>query len=222
MSQKTVLSFSGGLDSGVLLYHLLDQGDEVYCLNFTYGSRHNQREQACAREICDKLGVPFIDIELPFIHKLYQSALLQGGEELPKGAYSEENLKQTVVPGRNTILMSIAIGFAESHKADRIAIANHADDHGTYPDTRPEWISSMSLVAWHGTYQRVRLYAPFTEWKKADICRRGRELGVPFEKTWTCYDGGEIQCGECSACRSRQQAFQVAGISDPTVYRSSK
>ena len=106
MSQKTVLSFSGGLDSGVLLYHLLEQGDEVYCLNFTYGSRHNQREQACAREICEKLGVPFIDIELPFIHKLYQSALLKGGEELPKGTYSEENLKQTVVPGRNTILMS--------------------------------------------------------------------------------------------------------------------
>ena len=151
MTRKTVLSYSGGLDSTVLLYHLLDQGDQVYCLNFTYGSRHNETEQACARKICGILNVPFIDIELPFIHKLYQSSLLKGGSDQPVGEYDQENMRQTVVPGRNTIMMSIAIGFAESHKAQRIAIANHADDHGTYPDTRPEWVASMSLAASHGT-----------------------------------------------------------------------
>jgi len=218
MTRKTVLSYSGGLDSTVLLYHLLDQGDQVFCLNFTYGARHNEEERACARAQCEKLNVPFVDIDLPFISKLYKSSLLKGGSDLPTGDYDAENMRQTVVPGRNTILMSIAIGFAESHEAQRIAIANHADDHGTYPDTRPEWVSAMALTAWHGTYQRVGLYAPFTHMSKAEICQTGHRLGVPFAETWTCYAGGAHHCGDCSSCHSRKEAFQAAGLSDPTRY----
>ena len=218
MGNKTVLSLSGGLDSAVLLYHLQNQGDEVLALNFSYGSRHNVRERRAAAELCRATGTSLIEADLPFIGQLYQSSLLNQEQELPRGEYSEDSLKKTVVPGRNTILMSIAIGLAESHNASRVAIANHANDHGTYPDTRPEWVAAMSLVAWHGTYQRVQLYAPFTHLQKSEICLRGKDLGVPFAKTWTCYDGRSRQCGTCSACRLRQEAFRTAGIEDPTSY----
>ena len=220
MKNKTVLSYSGGLDSTVLLYKLLADGDEVHCLNFHYGSKHNEVERQKAQQICAQNSVPFIDIELPFVNKLFNSSLLQSGTELPLGHYSEASMKQTVVPGRNTIMLSIAIGYAESIKAQRIAIANHADDHGTYPDTRPEWVSSMSLVAYHGTFERIKLYAPFTHFRKSDICTLGQELNVPFKDTWTCYAGGSTHCGECGACTSRKEAFANANIPDPTIYLS--
>lgn len=222
MGYKTVLSFSGGLDSTVLLYHLLDQGDQVWCLNFSYGSRHNEKEQAAARELCSSLGISLTVIDLAFIGQCFDSSLLQKSQdELPSGHYDEEKLRQTVIPGRNTIMISIATGFAESHKADRVAIANHADDHATYPDTRPEWVAAMSLAAWHGTFQRIQLHAPFTHLKKKDICQLGHRLSVPFEKTWTCYEGGEFHCGHCCACHVRQSSFRSASITDPTIYTQS-
>lgn len=220
MRNKTVLSYSGGLDSSVLLYKLLSEGDEVHCLNFQYGSKHNETERQKAKAICAQNSVPFIDIELPFVNKLFNSDLLKSGNDLPLGHYSEASMKQTVVPGRNTIMLSIAIGYAESIKAQRIAIANHADDHGTYPDTRPEWVVSMSLVAYHGTFERIKLYAPFTHFLKSDICVLGEKLNVPFKETWTCYAGGTVHCGECGACTSRKEAFENANIPDPTEYQT--
>ena len=218
MKNKTVLSYSGGLDSTVLLYKLIAEGDEVHCLNFHYGSKHNEVERRQAKKICALNSIPFIDVELPFIDKLFNSDLLKSGNDLPLGHYTEASMKQTVVPGRNTIMLSIAIGYAESIKAQRIAIANHADDHGTYPDTRPEWVASMSLVAYHGTFDHVKLYAPFTHLRKSEICSLGNELEVPFGETWTCYAGGEVHCGKCGACSGRKEAFAIAGIADPTTY----
>lgn len=219
MRNKTVLSYSGGLDSTVLLYKLIAEGDEVHCLNFHYGSKHNDTERIQAKKICAQNSVPFIDIELPFIDKLFNSDLLQSGKNLPLGHYSEASMKQTVVPGRNTIMLSIAIGYAESCNAKRVAIANHADDHGTYPDTRPEWVASMGLVAYHGTFEHIKLYAPFTHLRKYELCQLGQELNVPLKDTWTCYAGGSIHCGECGACTSRKEAFSNADIPDPTLYQ---
>ncbi|MDD9951675.1 MAG: 7-cyano-7-deazaguanine synthase QueC [Zetaproteobacteria bacterium] len=216
--QTTVLCFSGGLDSSVLLTHLQDLGHTVHALNISYGSLHNTAERQRAAAFAKNAGVLYQEIDLNFVDKLYKSALLKSGPELPVGHYSDASMRQTVVPGRNTIFLSIAIGYAESIGAQNIAIANHADDHAMYPDTTPEWIAAMQLAAFHGTYQRVKVIAPFTHWSKAMICKRGKELGLAFDQTWTCYQGGEVHCGRCGSCSSRKEAFAKAGIEDPTTY----
>lgn len=216
--KSTVLCFSGGLDSSVLLAHLLDMGHTVHALNISYGSLHNASERKRAAAFAKKYQVSYKEIHLDFVDKLFDSALLQSGPDLPLGHYSDRSMRQTVVPGRNTIFLSIAIGYAESVKAQNIAIANHADDAAMYPDTTPEWVAAMRLAAYHGTYQRISLAAPFTHWSKADICKRGNELGVDFTSTWTCYSGGDTHCGKCGACSSRKEAFKKAGLTDPTTY----
>ncbi len=215
---KTVLSYSGGLDSTVLLYKLLREGDEVHCLHFDYGSKHHAKEYESAMAICRSLNVPLTKVSLPFINELFTSNLLTSGGAIPEGHYSDPSMRQTVVPGRNTIFLSILIGYAESIKAQRVALANHAGDHATYPDCRPEWVASMSLVAYHGTYDHVRLYAPFTHLDKGDLCAEGAVLGVPFEKTWTCYNSKEKHCGVCGSCVARKEAFLKARVMDPTPW----
>ena len=202
----------------MLLYHLRALGDAVECLIFDYGSKHAQAEQKAAQAICKLNDIPCKIIALPFVDQLFSSNLLRSGGDIPLGHYEDSSMQQTIVPGRNTIMLSIAIGYAESCKAQRVAIANHAGDHAIYPDCRPEWISSMSLVAYHGTYQRIGLFAPFTHFSKGDICSLGAKLEVPFDKTWTCYQGQELHCGRCGSCTERREAFAVAKLLDPTKY----
>ncbi|MFK7871902.1 MAG: 7-cyano-7-deazaguanine synthase QueC [Oligoflexales bacterium] len=214
---KTVLSFSGGLDSTVLLYHLLDQGDEVVCLNFCYGSKHNETERKSANEICRQANIPCHNIDLPFLGKLFSSDLLIGGGPIPLGHYEDESMRQTVVPYRNGILLSIAVGYAESIDADRVALANHAGDHAIYPDCRPEWVQAMNLASWHGTYNHISIHTPFTHKHKGEICELGIQLGAPLQLTWTCYQGGEIPCGECGSCNERKEAFEYTGTTDPIL-----
>jgi 7-cyano-7-deazaguanine synthase len=209
------------MDSATLLYQLRHEGDELFCVNFFYGSKHNEREREHAAALCRSLGLPYQEIDLGFFTAVIRSNLLTTGGDIPRAGYDKATMAQTVVPGRNGIFMSILAGYAESIGADRIAIANHAGDHFLYPDCRPEWIAAMGLTIFLGSDQKVRLHAPFSHLSKAEICRLGGTLHVPFAATWSCYQGGEKHCGECGTCRERKLAFSAAGLVDPTVYEKN-
>jgi 7-cyano-7-deazaguanine synthase len=127
-------------------------------------------------------------------------------------------MKQTVVPFRNGILLAIAAGFAESAGAQSLVIAAHAGDHAIYPDCREEFMQAMDSAIRAGTYAGITIERPFIHFDKAGIVQRASVLGVPLERTWSCYVGGTLHCGECGTCVERREAFQRARIHDPTVY----
>ena len=210
---KAILIYSGGLDSTTLLYEYRDS--IALAVTFDYGSKHNAREIACAVENCKRLGVKHMIIPLEFIGKYFRSDLLQGGGEIPEGNYDDENMRSTVVPFRNGIMLAVAAGLAESYELDTVLLANHAGDHAIYPDCRPEFIDACDKAAAAGTYNGVRIVSPYCDITKRDIALRGREFGVDFALTYSCYKGGEKHCGVCGTCRERLEA--LAGF-DPTDY----
>lgn len=212
---KVVLLFSGGLDSTVLLSLLLAHNVEVHALSFKYGSKHNAREGEAAAQIAQLLGVPRTLIRLPFIGELFHSALLQSGDDIPQGHYTDESMRKTVVPFRNGILLSIATGYAESIEASAVFYGAHAGDHTIYPDCRPTFLAAMQVAALLGTDGKVELQAPFLNDTKRDIALLGRELNAPLSSTWTCYEGRAFHCGKCGACTERREA--LAGF-DGTEY----
>ncbi len=218
---KSVVLVSGGMDSVVALHHSHKEQEVVAALSFHYGSRHNDREIPFAQWHADRLGVPHLTIPLAFIGEQFQSDLLAGSGEIPKGHYEEETMKKTVVPFRNGILLAVAAGLAESRGAASVCIAAHAGDHAIYPDCREEFMRSMGDAIRLGTYAGVEILRPFIAMSKADIARHGHDLGVDFSRTWSCYVGGEVHCGECGTCVERREAFLLAEIPDPTQYLST-
>lgn len=219
MTEKdSVIIYSGGLDSTTLLY---DERQRVaLAVTFDYGSNHAAREIACARHHCNLLGVEHLVIDLSFVKQHFCSSLLSGADAVPSGNYDEANMKSTVVPFRNGIMLSIACGLAESRGLKRVLIANHGGDHAIYPDCRPGFVSAMDGAMQAGTYDGVRLAAPYTNLTKADLVRRGAALGIDYGQTYSCYRGGEHHCGTCGTCTERRAAFAEAGITDPTVYEN--
>lgn len=216
MEKNSIIILSGGMDSVTLLY---DRRDEIaLALTFDYGANHNMREIECARKQCERLGVEHIVIPLQFMHDYFKSSLLSGADEIPEGNYADENMKSTVVPFRNGIMLSIACGLAESRGLKHVMIANHGGDHAIYPDCRGEFIDEMSRAMRAGTYEGVDILAPYTYLTKDEIARRGGALGVDYSLTYSCYKGGEKHCGVCGTCRERKEAFELAGVEDPTVY----
>lgn len=216
--RDSVIIYSGGLDSTTLLYEECDR--VALAVTFDYGSNHAAREIACARHHCGQLGIEHLVIELGFMGRYFHSSLLSGGDAIPSGNYDEENMKSTVVPFRNGIMLSIACGLAESRGLKRVLIANHGGDHAIYPDCRPSFINAMDAAMRAGTYVNVEIAAPYTHLTKADIVKRGTQLGVDYGETYSCYRGGEHHCGTCGTCSERREAFREAGIPDPTVYRA--
>lgn len=210
---KAVLIYSGGLDSTTLLYEY--RSDIRLAVSFSYGSRHNAREIGYARENCKKLGIRHLEIPLEFIGKYFKSSLLIGGEDIPEGSYADDNMRSTVVPFRNGIMLSVAAGLAESMDLDTVLIANHSGDHAIYPDCRPEFIDAFSKATEYGTYNGVKVVSPYCNMTKRDIALRGKELGVDFSLTYSCYNGGEKHCGRCGTCTERKEALE--GF-DPTEY----
>lgn len=216
--KDSVIIVSGGLDSITLLY---DKAETIaLAISFDYGQNHSKKELPYAEYHCQKLGIPHITIPLTFMHQYFKSSLLEGAEAIPEGHYEEENMKSTVVPFRNGIMLAIATGIAESHELKRVYIANHGGDHTIYPDCRPEFIDAMDKATSAGTFVDVRVEAPYTNISKADIVRRGAALGIDYAKTWSCYKGSEIHCGKCGTCVERKEAFADAGINDPTEYEN--
>lgn len=213
-----LIVLSGGMDSVTLLYEY--QESIALALSFNYGSKHNAQEIAYAREHCQALGIEHIVIDLDFMNAYFRSDLLLSGGAIPTGAYNAENMASTVVPFRNGIMLSIAAGLAESHNLSHIYIANHFGDHAIYPDCRRSFIEPMSKAISAGTNEGIQLFAPYTDISKTDIARIGKGLGIDYNRTWSCYQGGSTQCGICATCRERREAMHAAGIADTTPYLS--
>jgi 7-cyano-7-deazaguanine synthase len=213
---------SGGLDSAVLAYHLRADGWELRLLSFDYGQRH-ARELDFARRLATHLGARHDTVDVRSAGALLSGSALTDDEvEVPEGHYTDETMRTTVVPNRNAIFVSVAVGVAVAEGADAVGLGVHAGDHPIYPDCRPEFVAAaerLALVANEGFLTGdFRVVTPFLHWSKADIVRRGAELGVPFADTWSCYRGGARHCGRCGTCVERHEAFELARIPDPTDY----
>ena len=216
--KDSVIIVSGGMDSITLLY---DKKEEIaLAVTFDYGSNHNAKEITWAKVHCERLKLKHIVIKLDFMHKYFTSSLLEGADAIPEGHYADENMKSTVVPFRNGIMLSIAAGIAESNGLKKVLIANHGGDHTIYPDCRPAFIKAMNEATENGTYVNVSICAPYTNITKADIARIGKRLGIDYSETWSCYKGGEKHCGKCGTCIERKEALALAGIEDKTEYEN--
>jgi 7-cyano-7-deazaguanine synthase len=213
-----VVLLSGGMDSVTALHDAREHHDIAGAVSFRYGSKHNDREIPFAASHARQFGIRHDVIRLDFIDAFFKSDLLQSGGEIPKGHYEEESMKKTVVPFRNGIMLSIAAGYAESLEAGGLVIAAHAGDHAIYPDCREPFMRAMGDAIRLGTYAGIELLRPFIVMSKAEIAARGRELGVDYAQTWSCYVGGETHCGECGTCVERREAFLLSGVPDPTTY----
>lgn len=218
--KDSVIILSGGMDSVTLLHD--HAADIALAVTFDYGANHAEQEMACARLHCQQLGIRHLVIPLQFMHQYFRSSLLEGAEAIPEGHYAEENMKSTVVPFRNGIMLSIACGLAESHGLRRVMIANHGGDHAVYPDCREGFIQAMSRAMQEGTYEGILIHAPYTLLTKGGIALRGKALGLDYSTTWSCYKGGRRHCGKCGTCVERKEALREAGIPDPTDYEADE
>ena len=222
--KKCVVLLSGGLDSTVLLYSLINE-HECWPLTVSYGQRHD-KEVIAARNVCEardhNLLLRLKYVNLSALGNLLPSALTGVGE-VPLGHYQEESMKATVVPNRNMILLAIAAGYAQGINAKHVAYGAHFGDHAIYPDCRKVFIQSCMHTIRLGTGWNddgVELHTPFSRKTKKDIVKLGEKLNVPFKMTWSCYEGKDIHCGCCGTCVERQEAFRLAGVKDPTMYAS--
>lgn len=217
---KVVALFSGGMDSTVLLAHLIHEGHDVDALSVNYGQRHS-RELQSAINIAARFHVKHDVADLTTLRMLLGgSALTDATVSVPDGHYAEESMRATVVPNRNAIMLSVAAGVAVARGASRVYTAVHAGDHFIYPDCRPGFIEALSDATMLGTagFGDVEIRAPFVHWTKAQICKHGSELGAPLAASWSCYKGGANHCGSCGTCYERREAFDLAGVHDRTTY----
>ncbi len=217
---KTLVVCSGGLDSVTLAHKVAAENHLLGLVSFLYGQRH-KKEIDFAEQCAARLGTPFLPIDLCHLGALLSGSALTDAITVPDGHYAEETMKLTVVPNRNAIMLAIAYGIAAARGAEAVATAVHGGDHFIYPDCRPGFIQAfqtMQDLALEGLAQ-ITLYTPFVTATKADIVTAGARLAVPFDKTWSCYKGGEIHCGRCGTCVERMEAFALAGVVDPTKYQ---
>lgn len=219
--KKVVVVLSGGMDSGVLLASLAHTGGkkEIHALTFNYGSNHAKQEIAKAKILAKKYANYHVIIPLKFIKGLFKSSLLSGAKEIPEGHYQAENMKSTVVPFRNGIMLSIAIGYAESIGAEKVMIGAHSGDHYIYPDCRPEFLAAIKAAARLGTFTGVTIVSPFKHMSKRDIGNLGESIKFNFSYTYTCYKGRKKHCGKCGSCVERKEALE--GF-DTTTYEEEK
>ncbi len=226
---KTIVLHSGGLDSTVLLYRLLKQGDEVVAVAFDYGQRH-AKELELGEEVCHLLTVEREVIKLPFLASVPSSQTSAVGFspgaqkptgqriEVPEGHYAAASMKLTVVPNRNMIMIACAASLGIARRFNRVCFAAHAGDHEIYPDCRIGFVYSLRDAIQQCDWHKITLHTPFIKKTKADIVAIGHSHGVPFEKTWSCYKGEERACGRCGTCVERLEAFSVARLEDPLEY----
>jgi 7-cyano-7-deazaguanine synthase len=208
------------MDSVTALHWARREHTIAAVVSFNYGAKHNPREIRFASEHADKLGLRHEIIALDFVGRLFSSTLLKNGGEVPEGHYEADNMRQTVVPFRNAIMLSIVAGLAESIGAEGIVIAAHGGDHAIYPDCRDEFLRAFAEAMRTGTYAGIKLLSPFIAMNKAQIAAEGARLGVDFARTWSCYKGETAHCGKCGTCVERREAFALAGLPDPTAYES--
>ncbi len=221
MKVDSVVLLSGGMDSTTLLWwHRQHKGENVRALFINYGQRH-VKEREYAEWNAERLGVPFVAVDLCALGAVLPgSSQTQQSIGVPEGHYTEENMKLTVVPNRNMILLSIAVGHAIAHGAANVSYAAHSGDHAIYPDCRPEFVDALQRAVDLCDWKTVKLARPFICMTKADIVLMGKGLGVDYIDTWSCYAGREQHCGRCGTCVERREAFYLAKVEDPTVYEA--
>ena len=207
MNEKVVVIYSGGMDSFTVLNRALKDGKQVYALSFDYGQRH-VKELACAAKVCQELNVPHKVVDISAINQLLAGSSLTDDIEIPEGHYEEESMKSTVVPNRNMILLSLAVGYAVSVEASQVYYGAHSGDHAIYPDCRPEFVLKMNDVCKIANYDAVEIFSPYLEVSKTAILTDGLAMGLDYSNTWTCYNGREHACGKCGACVERLEAFR--------------
>jgi 7-cyano-7-deazaguanine synthase len=217
MSNKVVVIFSGGMDSFTVLNRALKDGKEVYALTFDYGQKH-VKEIACASKVCEQVGVAHKVIDISAINQLLAGSSLTDDIDIPEGHYEAESMKSTVVPNRNMILLSLAVGYAVSVKASQVYYGAHSGDHAIYPDCRPEFVMKMNDVCQIANYEAVEIFSPYLNDTKSDILTDGIKMGLSYDDTWTCYNGREKACGKCGACQERLEAFADNNATDPLAY----
>ena len=209
-----VIVLSGGVDSVTLLY---DYRERIGCaLSFTYGANHNDKELEYAAYHCKLLNIKHVVINLGFIGQFFSSQLLGGNIAEYKG--EREIIHNSIVPFRNGIFLSIACGFAESNNLRYVLIANHFGVVESMPDCTNKFIASMNDAMRFGTLAKIEVLAPYTNLAKSEIVRRGLVNKIDYKKTYSCYKGKEFHCGKCKACVERKEAFEQAGMDDPTEY----
>lgn len=221
--RHAVVIASGGLDSTVLAYWLAARGAELTLLSFDYGQRHRV-ELDHAADIAGLLEYPHEIVDISALGRLLAGSALTDNEvAVPDGYYTDESMRATVVPNRNAIMLDIAVAVAVARKADAVAFGAHAGDHAIYPDCRPEFVERFTRSARTANegllVEEFEILAPFVTVSKTDIVRIGAALGVPFERTWSCYRGETVHCGTCGTCTERKEAFEHNNITDPTSYR---
>ena len=220
--ERAVAIVSGGMDSVTLAYLLNSDGYQLHLLSVDYGQRH-KKEIDYARRCAERLGASFDVADVSSVGRLLSGSALTDDIEVPHGHYAAENMAVTVVPNRNAIMLSIAYGVAVARKAALVACAMHAGDHYVYPDCRPQFVEAFDAMQRQAVDgfgdPNLCLYAPFIHMTKAEIVEIGTSLNVPYEDTWSCYEGRELHCGLCGTCNERKEAFRLANVPDPTEYR---
>lgn len=220
MPQKVVVIYSGGMDSFTVLHNAIRAGHEVYALSFNYGQRH-VKELICAQAVCQELGIHHKIVDISAINQLIGGSSLTDDIEVPEGHYAADNMKSTVVPNRNMILLSLAVGYAVSLEAQAVYYGAHSGDHFIYPDCRPEFVQKMNDVCQIANYEPVDIISPYLQQTKIDILKDGLAMGLDYSKTWTCYNGREKACGKCGSCQERLEAFTLNQAIDPLPYEQA-
>ena len=214
---KIIVVYSGGLDSFTLLNEAIRSGKDVSALSFDYGQKHNKElhfvEKFCAQESIDSKIV-----NVSSIKELFQGSSLTDEIDIPKGHYEDDSMKSTVVPNRNMILISLALGYAVTKEAEEVWFGAHAGDHAIYPDCRPGFVEKMDAVARIANYSPIAVKAPYIAMSKTEILAIGLNMQLDYGLTWTCYEGKELACGSCGACHERLESFAANNVIDPIKY----
>jgi 7-cyano-7-deazaguanine synthase len=217
MPNKVVVIYSGGMDSFTVLHKAVQAGHDVYALSFNYGQRH-VKELQCAAQVCQELGIKHKIVDISAINQLLAGSSLTDNIDIPEGHYAADNMKSTVVPNRNMILLSLAVGYAVSIGANQVYYGAHSGDHFIYPDCRPEFVQKMHDVCQIANYEPVDIISPYLAKTKIEILADGLAMGLDYSKTWTCYNGREKACGKCGSCQERLEAFTLNHTTDPLPY----
>ena len=217
MTEKVVVVYSGGMDSFTVLHNAIKQGYQPLALSFNYGQRHS-KELDYAANVCKSLNITHKVVDITAINQLLAGSALTDDIDVPEGHYEEPSMQQTVVPNRNMILLSLAVGYAVSNGCTKVFYGAHSGDHAIYPDCRPEFVEKMNAVCEIANYEAVSIETPYLKVSKTDILTDGLQMGLDYAQTWTCYNGRERACGKCGACQERLEAFRDNGATDPLEY----
>lgn len=221
---KAVIIFSGGIDSTVMLTEQVKTmgKDNVKALFFDYGSKHNERELEAAKKITELLSVPMEIVHIGSLNRLLASDLLQTEKDVVQPGSTDER-KRVFIPFRNGIMLSVAVGYADSIDYNQVYIGTHrhVDPTQTYPDCTRNFINCFSAASFEGTYRNVTVMAPLSAVTKPGIIKMGLAIGAPLQLTYSCYNGRELQCGKCGTCLDRIKGFRALGMFDPGKFEIS-